>query len=107
MILFFIPTLPAIDMTKGELEEEYHTLSLSVQTVALKACGTIPGPIAFGHLIDNACILFAASCAVYDKFKFGLYTALFVITAKGIGIVLAVFAYRLVRKNNPIPSNNA
>ena len=90
-------------MTKGEFPEEFHTLSLSVQTVALKAFGTIPGPIGFGHLIDNACILFATSCAVYDKFKFSLFTALFVMIAKGIGIVLASFAYRLVRRSKTIP----
>jgi hypothetical protein len=104
MILFFIPTLPAIDMTKGQFQEEFHTLALSVQTVALKAFGTIPGPIVFGQLIDKACILFAASCVAYDKFKFGLFTALFVMIAKGIGIALAAVAYHLIRKSSTIPS---
>ena len=107
IVLFFIPTLPAIDMTRGEFQEELHTLSLSVQMVALKAFGTIPGPIGFGHLIDKACILFAASCVVYGKFKFGLFTALFVMVAKGVGIVLAAFAYRLVRRSNYISSGHS
>ena len=107
IVFFFIPTLPAIDMTRGEFPEELHTLSLSVQTVALKAFGTIPGPIGFGHLIDNACILFATSCIVYDKLKFGLFTALFVMIAKGVGIVLAFLAYRLVRRSNSIPTSHS
>jgi len=52
MILFFVPTKPALDMITETVDPDSISLAFAVQMVALKIFGTIPFPIILG---ENNC----------------------------------------------------
>jgi hypothetical protein len=44
--------------------------------------GSIPGPVFFGAVIDQTCLLFTDSCLFYDNYKMSLYMMLIVVLVK-------------------------
>jgi hypothetical protein len=51
MILFFVPTKPALDMITETVDPDSISLAFAVQMVALKIFGTIPFLIILGEII--------------------------------------------------------
>ena len=56
------------------MQPAQRSLSLGLQTLLLRALGTVPGPIVYGAIIDQSCILWQGtewegdvSCRVYDN----------------------------------------
>ena len=55
------------------MADEQRSLALGVQSVFFRLFGTIPGPIAFGAIIDSGCIYWQyecnrrGNCWVYDN----------------------------------------
>lgn len=44
--------------------------------------GTIPGPVFFGAIIDQTCLLLSDSCLFYDNYSMSLYMMLIVVLVK-------------------------
>ena len=46
------------------MELSQRSLSLGIQTILLRAVGTVPGPVAFGFVMDTTCVLWRNDPAV-------------------------------------------
>ena len=57
-----------------------------------RLAGTIPGPIIFGALIDQACILSSGSCLLYDNRSMAIYMMVTSVSAKLLGVVCFIAA---------------
>ncbi len=83
------------------MELSQRSLSLGIQTILLRALGTVPGPVAFGYVMDTTCLIWrndprareeaaddgchedelsVGSCLVYDNLSMSMYV---------LGIVMA------------------
>ena len=66
--------------------------------------GTIPGPILFGYIIDQTCLLKDGNCLFYDNYSMSLAMGLTIAAVKIIGVVL--FGLALYFSNrSPIPDD--
>ena len=57
MFLTFIISLPNTSATLRSVEVENRSMAVGLQTMIARVIGGIPGPILFGHFIDNTCSL--------------------------------------------------
>ncbi|XP_069185956.1 solute carrier organic anion transporter family member 4A1 isoform X2 [Procambarus clarkii] len=79
MILTFIISLPALSGTLRCVPDSHRSFALGLQWIVVRLLGTIPGPILFGALIDNTCILWQSTCGKggacrsYDNFYMSRY----------------------------------
>jgi organic anion transporter 4A len=75
MFFTFLGTMPALAATLRCVHEEEKSLALGIQWLKVRVLGTIPAPLIFAKLIDEACIYFkhtdgeegTGSCLVYNK----------------------------------------
>ena len=76
------------------MADEQRTLALGVQSVFFRLFGAIPGPIAFGAVIDSGCVYWQyecnrrGNCWVYDNHLLGFRA--FSIAVSGL-VVTVVF----------------
>ncbi len=83
------------------MELSQRSLSLGIQTILLRALGTVPGPVAFGLVMDTNCLLWrndprvrssdgddscgdsgqlsTGSCLLYDNVSMSLYVLIIVL----------------------------
>lgn len=61
------------------MEHSQRSLSLGLQTILMRAFGTVPGPIVFGFVMDRTCVLWrthdeavTGSCLIYDNFSMSI-----------------------------------
>ena len=54
--------------------------------------GAIPGPILYGKLIDETCLLSSGTCLVYDNYKMSMYLTVATCAAKVAAVVSFVLA---------------
>jgi len=54
--------------------------------------GTIPGPVFFGVIIDQTCLLMGDNCLFYDNYRMSLFMMLIVVITKVLGVMLFVVA---------------
>ena len=57
MFLTFIISLPNTSATLRSVEVENRSMAVGLQTMIARVIGGIPGPILFGHFIDDTCSL--------------------------------------------------
>ncbi|XP_037357557.1 solute carrier organic anion transporter family member 4A1 [Talpa occidentalis] len=63
LILFtFLGSVPALTATLRCVCGPQRSLALGVQWIVVRALGSIPGPVAFGWVIDRACLLWQHQC---------------------------------------------
>ena len=67
------------------MEPQQRSLALGFQTLIARSIGTVPGPIIFGYIIDQTCLLWShnkdcstGSCRLYDNIAMS-YTVLAVL----------------------------
>ena len=66
-------------------------------TSYFRLLGAIPGPILYGRLIDEACLLSSGNCLFYDNYSMSVYLTAVSIAAKGCSVsfyIIAVFSSR-------------
>ena len=57
MFLTFLISLPNTSATLRSVHMENRSMAVGLQTMIARVFGSIPGPILFGHFIDNTCKL--------------------------------------------------
>ncbi|XP_042212018.1 solute carrier organic anion transporter family member 4A1-like isoform X2 [Homarus americanus] len=118
MILTFIISLPALTGTLRCVPDTHRSFALGLQWIVVRLLGTIPGPILFGALIDNTCILWQSTCGKggacmsYDNFYMSRYMMGISIIFKSLSTVLFFVAWWLYvapqeSPNVPTPSSPA
>ncbi|XP_068184220.1 solute carrier organic anion transporter family member 4A1 [Antennarius striatus] len=99
----FLASIPALTVTLRCVPDSQKSFALGIQWILVRAIGSIPGPIAFGSLIDNSCILWQdkcgeqGSCYLYRNSAMSWYTMAAGVIYKVMGLVflwLASVSYR-------------
>uniref|UniRef100_A0A8D2AQ55 Solute carrier organic anion transporter family member n=1 Tax=Sciurus vulgaris TaxID=55149 RepID=A0A8D2AQ55_SCIVU len=80
VILFtFLSSIPALTATLRCVSDQQRSFALGIQWIVVRTLGSIPGPIAFGWVIDGACLLWQdqrgqqGSCLVYQNAAMSRY----------------------------------
>ncbi|KAK8728947.1 hypothetical protein OTU49_008891 [Cherax quadricarinatus] len=101
MILTFIISLPALSGTLRCVPDSHRSFALGLQWMVVRLLGTIPGPILFGALIDDTCILWQSTCGKggacrsYDNFYMSRYMMGISIIFKFLSTVLFFLSWWL------------
>ena len=90
-----------------------HTCSMYIHysTIRSPILGTIPGPLLFGSILDNVCLVWQekcdedGSCWIYDSRRVGQYFYILTVAVKATTISLLIIAYKLY-KPPPEPSES-
>ena len=56
--------------------------NLNTNAILSRLIGSIPGPVFFGAIIDQTCLLLGDSCLFYDNYSMSLYMMLIVVLVK-------------------------
>ncbi|XP_071112274.1 solute carrier organic anion transporter family member 4C1-like [Haliotis cracherodii] len=99
----FIPVAPGDSVQLRCVPEEHKTFAQGVKLLIVRLLGTVPGPILYGRLLDESCVVWREkcdsrlSCWVYDSntmarnlFLLMIGTCIF----SGLFLVLALRLYR-------------
>ncbi|XP_068606659.1 solute carrier organic anion transporter family member 4A1 [Brachionichthys hirsutus] len=99
----FLCSIPALTATLRCVPHSQRSFGLGIQWMVVRAFGSIPGPIAFGSLIDISCLLWQdkcgeqGSCYLYRNSAMSHYTMAAGIIYKVLGLsffLLASISYR-------------
>lgn len=96
---------------KAVSKSGYNFYQLYRLLCIIKFPGTVPGPVIFGTVIDNACILWQekcdeeTSCWIYDKFQLSrnMFTAL--VCIKSLSVIFFTLAYKLYKPPKSVKSS--
>lgn len=90
--------LPNVWLFSRSVEQSERSLSLGLQTILLRAVGTVPGPIILGFVMDQTCVLWksndqcssgvAGSCLMYDNYLMSVWVLIILVVWRFIGLVL-------------------
>nr|XP_006139249.1 solute carrier organic anion transporter family member 4A1-like [Pelodiscus sinensis] len=76
----FLSSIPALTATLRCVSDRQKSFALGIQWIVVRTLGSIPGPIAFGSMIDLSCLVWQdqcgeqGSCYVYQNFAMSRYT---------------------------------
>ncbi|KAM9065968.1 solute carrier organic anion transporter family member 4A1 [Sarcophilus harrisii] len=94
VILFtFLSSIPALTATLRCVSDRQRSFALGIQWIVVRTLGGIPGPIAFGWVIDKACLLWQnqcgdqGSCYIYQNSAMSHYILIAGIVYKVLGII--------------------
>ncbi|XP_058892492.1 solute carrier organic anion transporter family member 4A1 isoform X3 [Kogia breviceps] len=102
IIFTFFSSIPALTATLRCVCERQRSFALGIQWITVRTLGGIPGPIAFGWVIDKACLLWQnqcgqqGSCFVYQNSAMSQYLLIAGLAYKVLGFVFftaACFLY--------------
>ncbi|XP_039092926.1 solute carrier organic anion transporter family member 4A1 isoform X2 [Hyaena hyaena] len=103
IIFTFLSSIPALTATLRCVCDRQRSFALGIQWIVVRTLGGIPGPIAFGWLIDKACLLWQdqcgqpGSCFVYRNSAMSRYMLVAGLTYKVLGFLfftIACFLYK-------------
>uniref|UniRef100_A0A8C7IHQ6 Solute carrier organic anion transporter family member n=1 Tax=Oncorhynchus kisutch TaxID=8019 RepID=A0A8C7IHQ6_ONCKI len=95
----FLCSIPALTATLRCVPDNQRSFGLGIQWIVVRSLGGIPGPIAFGSVIDISCLLWEdqcgeqGSCHLYQNSAMSRYTLIAGIIYKvtqGLQVVCAV-----------------
>ncbi|XP_033009587.1 solute carrier organic anion transporter family member 4A1 [Lacerta agilis] len=108
VILFtFLSSIPALTATLRCVSDRQRSFALGIQWIVVRTLGGIPGPIAFGSMIDRSCLLWQnqcgeqGSCYVYQNFAMSRYTLVAGVIYKVIGSFFFLLACVLYKPPPP------
>ncbi|KAL5014579.1 hypothetical protein ScPMuIL_008849 [Solemya velum] len=96
----FFPSPPALSVILRCIPDSQRTYALGIKWAIVRLLGTIPGPILFGAVFDNVCIVWGencggtASCWIYDNFGLSLSIFLMTVVAKLFSAVMFILALK-------------
>lgn len=98
-ILFtFLCSIPAITATLRCVPERQKSFALGIQWILVRTLGSIPGPIIYGSILDQSCLLWQdkcgeqGSCYLYKNSDMSHFTLVAGIISKLLGTLLFLFA---------------
>lgn len=83
--------------------DRQRSFALGIQWIVVRTLGSIPGPIAFGWVIDKACLVWQnqcghqGSCFVYQNATMSRYMLIAGLPFKVLGFLFFVAAYFLYK----------
>lgn len=111
VILFtFLSSIPALTATLRCVSDRQKSFALGIQWIVVRTLGGIPGPIAFGSMIDKSCLLWQdqcgdqGSCYVYQNSAMSRYTLVTGLVYKVLGTTFFTIACVLYK---PPPTESA
>ncbi|KAI8502318.1 hypothetical protein Bbelb_199060, partial [Branchiostoma belcheri] len=99
----FLTVFVLLALISTLVPESRRSFALGVQWTLARLLGMIPGPIVFGYIIDQACVLWQDSCGevgacvVYDSSKLGLYMLAASVGIRLVSMALYIAAYCLYK----------
>ncbi|XP_045385280.1 solute carrier organic anion transporter family member 4A1 isoform X1 [Lemur catta] len=99
----FLSSIPALTATLRCVCHRQRSFALGIQWIVVRTLGGIPGPIAFGWVIDKACLLWEdqcgrqGSCLAYWNSAMSRYMLIMGLLYKVLGLLFfsaACFLYR-------------
>ncbi|XP_065142228.1 solute carrier organic anion transporter family member 4A1 [Paramisgurnus dabryanus] len=63
----FLCSIPALTATLRCVPDSQRSFGLGIQWIVVRTLGGIPGPIAFGSMIDISCLLWEEKCGEYGS----------------------------------------
>ncbi|XP_036042415.1 solute carrier organic anion transporter family member 4A1 isoform X2 [Onychomys torridus] len=103
IIFTFLSSIPALTATLRCVCDQQRSFALGIQWIVVRTLGSIPGPIAFGWVIDKACLLWQdqcghqGSCFVYQNEAMSRYMLIAGLAFKVLGFLFFVTAYFLYK----------
>ncbi|XP_029012840.1 solute carrier organic anion transporter family member 4A1 [Betta splendens] len=94
----FLCSIPALTATLRCVPDSQRSFGLGIQWIVVRTLGGIPGPIAFGSVIDISCLLWQdqcgdqGSCYLYQNSAMSQYTLVAGIIYKVLGTVFFLIA---------------
>ncbi|XP_007653972.1 solute carrier organic anion transporter family member 4A1 isoform X1 [Ornithorhynchus anatinus] len=107
----FLSSIPALTATLRCVSDRQRSFALGIQWIVVRTLGAIPGPIAFGWVIDKACILWQTqcgdqgSCYVYQNSDMSKYTLTAGFVYKVLGFVFFLIALLLYKPPTGSPKS--
>ncbi|KAJ7404435.1 Solute carrier organic anion transporter family member 4A1 [Pitangus sulphuratus] len=108
VILFtFLSSIPALTATLRCVSDRQRSFALGIQWIVVRTLGGIPGPIAFGSMIDKSCLLWQdqcgeqGSCYVYQNSAMSRYTLIAGLVYKVLGTTFFIVACLLYKPPPP------
>ncbi|XP_037667899.1 solute carrier organic anion transporter family member 4A1 isoform X2 [Choloepus didactylus] len=103
IIFTFLSSIPALTATLRCVCDQQRSFALGIQWIVVRTLGSIPGPIAFGWVIDKACLLWQdqcgqpGSCFVYQNAAMSHYMLVAGLVYKVLGLLFFAVACGLYR----------
>ncbi|KAF6089398.1 solute carrier organic anion transporter family member 4A1 [Phyllostomus discolor] len=103
IIFTFLSSIPALTATLRCVCDQQRSFALGIQWIVVRTLGSIPGPIAFGWVIDKACLLWQSpcgrqgSCFLYQNAAMSRYMLIAGLAYKALGLLFFAAAYALYR----------
>ncbi|XP_024094864.2 solute carrier organic anion transporter family member 4A1 isoform X1 [Pongo abelii] len=94
----FLSSIPALTATLRCVRDPQRSFALGIQWIVVRILGGIPGPIAFGWVIDKACLLWQdqcgqqGSCLVYQNSAMSRYILIMGLLYKVLGVLFFAIA---------------
>ncbi|XP_059920297.1 solute carrier organic anion transporter family member 4A1 isoform X1 [Gadus macrocephalus] len=94
----FLCSIPALTATLRCVPDSQRSFGLGIQWIVVRTLGSVPGPIAFGSVIDLSCLLWQdkcgeqGSCYLYQNSAMSQYTLVTGIIYKVMGIIFFLLA---------------
>ncbi|XP_045430962.1 solute carrier organic anion transporter family member 4A1 isoform X2 [Pipistrellus kuhlii] len=105
----FLSSIPALTATLRCVCDQQRSFALGIQWIVVRTLGGIPGPIAFGWVIDKACLLWQdqcgqqGSCFLYQNAAMSRYMLIAGLAYKVLGFLFFAAAYVLYRSRRAPP----
>lgn len=99
LIFTLMNSMPCLSATLRCTDEKHRTFALGTQMIIWRMLGSIPGPLVFGLVIDDACLLWqttggaVGSCLIYDNYSFSRAMIGLAFLGKGSAFIFAVLAW--------------
>ncbi|XP_053309532.1 solute carrier organic anion transporter family member 4A1 [Spea bombifrons] len=110
VILFtFLGSIPALTATLRCVSDSQRSFALGIQWIVVRTLGGIPGPIAFGSMIDISCLLWQnqggerGSCYIYQNSAMSRYTLTAGLVYKTLALLFFTLAL-ILYKPPPLPA---
>ncbi|KAK2885765.1 hypothetical protein QQF64_020788 [Cirrhinus molitorella] len=114
IIIFFtfLCSIPALTATLRCVPDSQRSFGLGIQWIVVRTLGGIPGPIAFGSVIDISCLLWEeqcgeyGSCYLYHNSAMSQYSLIAGIIYKVLGIIFFLLASMLYKPPPESPQSS-
>uniref|UniRef100_A0A8C8D3I5 Solute carrier organic anion transporter family member n=1 Tax=Oncorhynchus tshawytscha TaxID=74940 RepID=A0A8C8D3I5_ONCTS len=108
----FLCSIPALTATLRCVPDNQRSFGLGIQWIVVRSLGGIPGPIAFGSVIDISCLLWEdqcgeqGSCHLYQNSAMSRYTLIAGIIYKVLGTLFFLLASVLYKPPPESPQSS-
>ncbi|KAF6038322.1 SLCO4C1 [Bugula neritina] len=99
----FMMAVPGTTIILRSVNDKQRTFAISMQQMCMRFIGTIPGPLVFGYILDQVCIVWqekcgsTGSCWVYNSDLMGQHFFIMGVCVKAVTLTLLTIAYCLYK----------